>query len=82
MRNWLKLFAKPHQEQKTKEKVYSKDIIGYAVLHQSGLTGKKMWVSWDNEGLNEVLFKEDEPLVFPPEGLQVGTRVRLLLPEK
>lgn len=76
-----------HQEvvkEQSNKKNMHRDVglIGSALLTKDSLTGKKMWVSWDGEGFNEVIFNEGEALVFPPETLQIGTRVHLLPPEE
>jgi len=56
--------------------------MGSAILKKDNLSGKKFWVSWDGEGNNEVAFSGGQPLVFPPEHLQIGTKVYLLPPEE
>lgn len=64
------------------KKASNTNLIGYAILKKDGLTGKKYWVSWDGEGHNEVTFSGGQPLVFLPEGCQVGVRVELLAPKE
>jgi len=57
-------------------------MIGSALLKKDSLTGQKYWISWDGKGGNETTFDEGQPLVFPPDILQIGTRVHLLPPEE
>jgi len=57
-------------------------LIGSALLKKDDISGKKFWVSWDGEGNNEVAFSGRQPLIFPPEQLQVGTVIHLLPPEE
>lgn len=86
MRNWAKLFLTLHQEviqeQLNKKQVRQVEMIGYALLKKDSLTGKKYWISWAGKGDNEVTFDEGSPLVFPPDTLQIGTRVHLLPPKE
>lgn len=70
------------QDQANRKKIYSVEMIGYAVLKKDSLTGQKHWISWDGKGYNEITFGEGEPLLFPPDTLQIGTRVHLLPPEE
>jgi len=65
-----------------KKKKNSQKLMGSAILKKDNLSGKKFWVSWDGEGNNEVAFSGGQPLVFPPEHLQIGTKVYLLPPEE
>lgn len=64
------------------KKIQRRGLIGYAVLKKDSLTGVKAWVSWDGDGADERTFDEKQPLVFPPDTLQIGTRVHLLPPEE
>jgi len=60
-------------------------VVGVAILKKDEIRGKKYWVSWsvDNGELhNRVDFDVDAPLIFPPEGVQIGTKVQLINPEK
>ena len=69
-------FPPPHK------KIKLSDIAGYAILVKDNLMGKKYWVSYRGEVHDEVSFTDEQPLVFPPQELSVGTRVYLLKPEK
>jgi len=57
------------------------NLLGYAIVKKDNLTGKKMWVSYNGEGKDEVIFSAGQPLTFPPEELQVGTKIELFTPE-
>lgn len=57
-------------------------MIGTALLKKDNISGKKYWTTWDEDNCNEVIFDDGQPLMFPPEALQVGTRVHLLPPEE
>lgn len=70
------------RNQSSRKKIYQEEMIGIALLKKDSISGKKYWDTWDGEGRNEVIFNADEPLMFPPEELQVGTMVHLLPPEK
>jgi len=52
------------------------------LLKKDGLTGKKYWVSWGEDGREEVIFSAGQPLVFPPEGMQEGVEIKLCRPKK
>ena len=65
-----------------KKKTRQEEVIGTAILRRDMFTGKKFWVTWDEDGHNEVTFSAGQPLSFPPDGLQVGTRIHFLPPEK
>ena len=86
MRKWAKLFITLHQEviqeQSNRKKVCQERLIGFALLKKDDIAGKKYWVTWDGEGYNELIFEIGEPLVFPPDALQIGTRIHLLPSEE
>jgi len=69
-------------QSRIKKRSFQRVIIGSAVLKKDHLTGKKFWVSWDGQGNSEVTFSGGQPLVFPPEQLQIGTTIQLLSPEE
>ena len=86
MKRWVKLFLQLRlevtQDQNRRINISSqRKLIGLARLEKDDLSGKKYWVSWDGEGNSEVTFSGGQPLVFPPNQLQIGTSVRLLSPE-
>jgi hypothetical protein len=56
-------------------------MMGRAILKKDVFTQKKYWVSWGANDNNEVSFSAGQPLVFPPEGLPIGTEVYLLPPK-
>lgn len=58
------------------------NLLGRALLKKDGLTGKKYWVSWGEDGREEVIFSAGQPLVFPPEGMQEGVEIKLCRPKK
>ncbi len=60
----------------------SRRLISYAVLTKDRFSQKKFWVTFDGSGENEVAYSGGRPLLFPPEGLEVGTRIDLLSPEE
>jgi len=82
VKSFITLIQGVFQNQPNRKKVYRGDMIGYALLEKDNILGKKYWVSWDGEGYNKVVFDVDQPLVFPPEKLQIGTRLHLLSPEE
>ena len=86
MQKWMKLFVmlcrEVTQDQANRKKMYLVEMVGSALLEKDSLTGKKYWISWDGKGGNEAIFDEGQPLVFPPDTLQIGTRVHLLPPEE
>jgi hypothetical protein len=57
-------------------------LIGFALIRKDDFSGKKYWVTWDGEGKNEAVFSAGQALTFPPDELQIGTRIRLLPPEE
>lgn len=87
VQKWIRLFITLYQQalldQTNRKKSRRKEeVIGTAILRRDNFTGKKFWVSWDGEGHNEVTFSAGQPLVFPPDPMQAGTRVQFLPPEK
>lgn len=86
MQKWVKLFIMLCQEtahdRSHRGKSRRVEMIGSAIVKKDNFTGKKFWVSCDGEGDNEVTFSGGQPLMFPPDGLQIGTIVHLLPPEE
>lgn len=76
------LYREAVREQSSRKRTRQEEVIGAAVLKRDNLTGKKFWTTWDGEGQNEVIFSAGQPLMFPIEELQVGTRIHLISPEK
>lgn len=85
MRKWLKLFLMLSREvtrdQSDRKKSLPAAMIGTAILKKDNFTGKKYWVTQD-VGCDEVAFTAGQSLTFPPEGIQVGTRIHFLPPEE
>jgi len=75
----MSLFNSLKRKKKTQKE---NNLLGYAIIKKDNLTGKKMWVSYNGEGKDEVTFSAGQPLTFPPEELQVGTKIELFAPEK
>jgi len=65
-----------------KKKPHQVELIGSAILKKDNFKGKRYWVTWDGEGNNEVAFSGGQPLIFPPEQLQIGTKLHLIPPEE
>jgi len=78
----MTLYREVVQDQTHRGKVRRVEMIGSAILKKDNFTGKKYWVTVDGEGGNEVTFSGGQPLMFPPDGLQIGTMVHLLPPEE
>lgn len=76
----ITLYQEIAQERPNRKRTFQEELIGTAILKRDNFTGKKYWTTWDGDGQNEVTFSAGQPLMFPPEELQVGTRVRLLPP--
>lgn len=87
MKKWVELFLQLHLEvvqnqNRRKKQSSQRKLIGSALLKKDDFSGKKFWVSWDGEGNNEAAFSGGQPLVFPPEHLQIGTVIHWFSPEE
>jgi len=86
IRGWLKLFLSLYlevvQNPPSKKEDSKERLIGFALLKKDDFTGKKYWSTWDGDGGNEIIFSAGQALTFPPNELQIGTRIHFLPPEE
>ena len=78
----MMLYQEVAQSQAHKDKMHQVEMVGSAILKKDNFTGKKYWVTYDGEGDNEATFSGGQPLIFPPDELQIGTVIHLLPPEE
>jgi len=57
-------------------------LVGYAVLREDPSTGLKFWATYNHEGGDFANLSPMQPLVFPVEKLELGTKVELYVVRK
>jgi hypothetical protein len=57
-------------------------LAGYAILREDPSTGLKFWATYNSEGSDFANLSPMQPLVFPVEKLELGTKVELYSVQK